>query len=69
MGSTLSGCRWLVDDGIAEYRNSNGLMLAARKNIKPSRIPLSQLCLSDVILEHENEGVSRIHLSLINLRF
>ena len=57
MGSALSGCQWLLDDGTQEYKNANGLMLASRKNIQPSRIPLSQLWLSDVILENETEDV------------
>jgi hypothetical protein len=34
-------------------------MLASRKTIKPSRIPISQLCLSDAIKETETESVSR----------
>lgn len=59
MGSTLSSCQWLVDDGTPEYKNKNGLMLAARRDIKKSRIPLSQLWLSDVILENDTEDVSK----------
>ena len=57
MGSVLSGCQWLFDEGSPEYKSSNALMLASRKPIKSSRIPLSQLCLSDVILENETEDV------------
>ena len=64
MGSAISSCQWLVDDGSSEYRNSNGLMLASRKNIKPSRIPLSQLCLSDVIIENETTDVSKTILGI-----
>ena len=58
MGAAISSCQWLLDDGSDEHRNNNGLMLASRKKIKPSRIPLSQLCLSDVILENETIDVS-----------
>ncbi len=58
MGNALCACQWLLEDGSTEYHSSNGLMLASRKKIKPSRIPLSQLCLSDVIIEDETEDVS-----------
>lgn len=66
MGSTLSSCQWLQNDGSNEYRDNNGLMLASRKTIKPSRIPLSQLCLSDAIKENETEDVSPKNYRLLS---
>lgn len=66
MGNMLGSCHWLVDDGSYEYKNTNGLMIASRKNIVPSRIPLSQLWISDVILENESEYVSAICLKKLH---
>ncbi|CAI2371528.1 unnamed protein product [Moneuplotes crassus] len=55
MGNTLCQCQWLLEDSSPEYHNPKGLMIASRKKIKPSEIPLGQLCLSDVILEDNTE--------------
>lgn len=57
MGNIASWCQLILDEGSSESIKSNGLVLASKPAIKSIRIPLSQLSLSDVIVEGEVEDV------------
>ena len=60
MGNIVSGCQWLLEDGSGDYISKRGIIVASNTNIKATRIPLSQLSITDVILEDDSENVCNL---------
>lgn len=64
MGSALNKCLWLCEDGYDHLRKPAALRLACTTKYKVSRIPVSELKITDIICEDEIEEVSLLNYSL-----